>query len=383
MAVAKRSVAAPKRIEGDGPRVYHFRDKPARILKLFPLFETLQESLDAKRRTLGRCVSLGWILFGFLLYAGDDLFHVRFRAAVFPQLFCCTIFLILAYNLRTFVMRRRSGKVLPGIRAGGGVAIALALFLLFPALTLITNLASLKGKVSLQVAPTLAIGAFAFSVFYCLLLLLTLYRSRLRAISPQHFEIHFCREIVEKLLAELAPNAVCSLAFNPFPPAWSEWGVKPSQAAKEFFFDTILDLRLDLGASRNLTLRIIHRRSSKGRRKHKGWKHKIKCKYVFTSPYPLSSGRGVREGLLKTLRQRTNQQLPKNENTWKFREILDSQATNVDISEKMIVASQTFLTLCKMSQEIDAKDLPHPKLILETIRTISETLDSLHPIASA
>ena len=379
----KKSVLPATPLPTEGAKLYHFKSKPARILSLFKLFDELEERMKSKRRFLGWVLFFLWIGFFLAFFVAKSVLPTGFENGCILHCLICLWFLGVTFNLRTALMRRRSGKILPGISTSGWVAIVAALFMSIPIATLVLDsLASVKGHSSLQQNPNVAFSCFLFSVTFCALILLTLHRRRLKFISPQAFEIDFCGQIVKTLLPELAPSAIVNLSFNPFPAEWSMWAMKRPHGGKTLFFDTLLDLRLDLGSARNLSIRVMHRRTSKGRRKHKGWKHKIKCKYVLSGDVPLQgSDAAARQGFIH-FRKQTSSEIPKPENPLKFQSRLDASSTDFSSFDKSMFVVQTFLTPCKFSDRLDAGDLPHPKFVLEAVKALVSSYEISRPSPS-
>lgn len=354
-----------------GPKLYHFRDTPERILQLTQLFESLEALVSARRRRLGLGALIGFLVFiAGCIGGGYEFFH----RLVQPFVLISLLFLLYIYNIRTLVVRHRSNKTVPGFGAGTGVLMFFGLFFLIPLLTSI-QLRWFRAGANFSDTPGRATAALCLSTLFVGVVLMLLNRARLKKVQPQSHELFFVKEILERLLPEVAPNSRCTVAFNPFPEHWSVWETKLKKQGRSAYFDTLLDLRLDLGAERNLALRFLRRRTQKGQRKFKGWKHKLKCKYVLSSVHPLELPGKTKDVILKNVRAQTSRQVSPKVNQHKFLDTIPKMATDVRCGSKDITLTQTFLVTCTSSTELTPDAIPHPEQVLRTIKVLCDAAE--------
>ena len=360
------------------PKLYHFRDKPARILALLTTFSTFSDNMRSfvrNRLLLLSLLTLVFVIFCLAVYWHANKDAWRFGTAL---MFAGAMFVFIGYFVRSVIDYLL--KKTPGPGAAHATMFFVACVFGVPILGSIFSsgaqdlsglIQGVKAGTSFAQAPLAAALGVTCGTGFVILVLAWLQLNRYSRVSPQEFELYFCRTILQRLLSDLTAGAVCDVSFNPFSSEWSEAEIFVPSIRKKATFDCILDLRLDLSAGRSLSIRVIHRRTSKGRRKHKGYKHKIKIKYL----YRLNGGGPASGNLRKSLVQQfvtaqdSLKDLEKN-NPCGFLTKIPPEAFQVENTTGNLIVMQTFGNPCTMRKDLAASELPHPLLVLATCRAM-------------
>jgi hypothetical protein len=280
-------------------------------------------------------------------------------------------------------MYRKSGGNLPSLTAGPIALTIVCLF--FSAMTLMSYGAdensdgtpigalksvahALKHGTSLLESPQLVLTATALSIAFVWLLFAWVHYRRLGRITPQPFELFFCKTILQGVLRELPPDARCRVSLNPFPMEWSAVSQMPTHGIRSPLLDCLLDFRVELGQGRTLSMAVIHRRTVKGQRKFKGYKHKVKIKAVLEREDGQLSTGNVRDRVLQLTK---NKELAENDR-WKFLDTVNVRTLSVNSRGSSLIASLSYLTTTAARSELEAHDLPHPELLLHLFQAMCE-----------
>lgn len=364
-------------------KLYEFNEGPAQALEALARFEKMGKSLIAQKRMrfCGLAILTVATLAVFIKTQNYNGWLVGLAWA----------FMLLSTAIRAIITWKRGTAsksfpllAVPAIFFGG----VTTLTLFADSSQQYSGLDQIKSFIAHLQGPTpaSAIPATAFTTFLLALAVVLVPYGwisywRFRRVIPQASEIYFCLTILRGLIKEVAPGARCKIACNPFPSEWSSFQGK-TPGGKVAYFDSLLTARLGLGSGRTMSLAVMHRRSSKGRNKHKGWKHKVKIKYCLTSEEGFAifaaepNARKISEFVVNAAK--AEKELTAD---WKFRETIGGQSDNpVTVGQKTVVLTQGFFNPCAFSADLSTKELPHPNLVLASIRGLCS---GVHAVSGA
>lgn len=364
--------------------LYHWRDKPAKILQVLRGMRQIEAQLTSYRRK----ALTGYFLFMALLitagyYLANSEHLLAWAAGV--ELAIMGLFLVVpAYALLT--------AILPGkhIRPSSDWRISRVLGAFIFAWIINgpfvsggepfgVRFARLRSFVSLFETPGPALIAIAYSTAWVWAFIGFMWLGRLKRGTPQREELNFCATILEKLVAEIPADAVCEVAFNPFHSVWSRFSRPLPGSHKEAVFDFLLTAKLALGNGSRVDILVVHRRTSKGRRKHKGWKHKIKVRIKLSDPR-LEQARSVRSEV-GIYERYYNEILPTADTALKEITSYGKDLTRMNpIAMReggTLLVSETYIQGCALSSELSRKLIPHPWRVLASVRAALLTADAL------
>lgn len=352
--------------------------------ELGPALADLNAMVEDIRRH-GLLAVLAVVLTAILAWGSTVLVRAIFDTATYTasvhlSVLGC-IFVVVAYIWNKAISKARS--VNPSAESNSGclvVFIFLGIWVLFPVLASFEAwwplVVTLKERVFFGADPQRTLIAIGISILWVATLCGVLYLRRLRKTAPQGYEMYLYRQILGNLIRDLPPTARCDVELNPFPAFWSEWDGK-AKSGKTAYFDLLLKASIRIGG-RRLSLRIVHRRTRKGRgNKHKGYKQKVKVSVRITDPRLVGVPAKVRDSLIEqALLAEPEPGQVRIQEPFPYKERLEG-ALRDTTAPGAIGWIETYLNLSSFGSALAAKDTPSPREILRRIRRAFLEIDGL------
>lgn len=382
-----KQVAAPA--APTTPWSFAGRSRPEKLIQSVRALTALSSRLSSsyrRRRNTALLLTIAWILAVFnICGAQSEVF-----AAACRQLTYLTLFVVLvAYNLRTLVRRTRIGAAVRGI-TGGGIFV---LLLCLASYALRTNLElNFSGELGIsgaalevlrwlpnapfsleQQALLLTLGALQAAAIVCWANTL-----RLKGFRAQSAGVAFSAPIITALLSEAPPNSRCSVGMNTVPESWTEYEIRASKSGKPAHVNPIFEATIDLGSQRRFAISAVHIHRSKGQRKHKGWKHKVKVKFTLHNEQTVPNAfvsQAVNEAIQGKLKQ-----VPTDDGSpWKFVRDINPRHIKVSTQQDNLSVVYTLPGPVLMSNALDASLLPHPAAVLMICQVMCDAWNKEKP----
>lgn len=362
------------------------RNRPEKLLEAL---RALAVFTDSVRKRYRRQQLATLIIGGLWLYVAGPLLSAERPelGSAARQLSYLTLFVVvITYNLRSLFMRRRTGGTVPGIPLGGKWALFIVAVTFFVKTSIEFNEipnrsiadAALENFRWLPSRPLPIDDLISLSVAATLeacLLLLVANTLRLRAFGSQAPAVAVGVPVLTALLAEAPPNSRCSVAVNSVPANWTAQIAARSSGSKPVYANPIFEATIDLGSGRRFSLSAIHLRRSKGRNKHKGWKHKVKLKYSLQeleSTNTQNLDNAFHSAFARYMRG-FREEAPSSHRF--IREIPTAQLKS-HAQPGGIAVVQTLPPLVLLSSSLGEAQLPHPRTVLAVCMAMSEAWNS-------
>jgi hypothetical protein len=354
---------------------FRYNAEPARLLHVFKRFRNQALRLRGFRSAYGRGLLAGSVVYGLATvwltgfspwFDGDAFFWLIFLTG--------GLFLLIGWGLAANVARYPRRRYSPGGRWGSVVGLAV----LGVMAVLILGEPWSEGWFALAsnyLNRSDALGAWGWIGLGVFLLSRWIVWLRLKNVSVEDFELDYLDGVLRPLLRDLPPETVCSLACNPFPPAWTmDFGEnKRGSYIFHVYNDVLLEFKAKLAGGAVFTLRTLHGRvdkfkQSRKKLKDKGSKHRVVQSYRIEHPdlARMSSADAEQfEGL-----------------AGRWRPLAGAYETTLRRDPKagrlVVVQKRKFAA----SRNLVAGDLPSPALVLKTVRELSAFVAGIRSGAS-
>ena len=382
---------------------YSFRNKPDRVLRALQAFAGLEEQLAVFRK---KWAQRQWLLLLLLIVVGSVLTNLPQSTIVSdsitmepPQSAVGMLAISPAVlGLLFYLLLFGVNKLFRSVRyvnpsSGSRAVIPIVIGAIFLACWAGPLFAVFGG--ALVVADLNAARMFSWSHDSWALLAGVLYSAgvlffvsrffwlrRIKLVTPQKGELFFCRRILGALLSDLPANRRCQVSFNPFPALWSEEKVKLPNG-RDAWFDCLLRAEFDFGEDQACDILLLHRRTGKGQRKHKGWKHKVKLRICLSDPRvkELPDKETLKQQLAHTLNdiKVATAANSKDDAELQFRVEPDLLGFELRKEGNTLSYIETAVEPCAWGKTLKMSLLPHPDLVLGTIQGLSLLTVNMHP----
>jgi hypothetical protein len=341
---------------------FRYNTEPARLLHVFKRFRHQALRLRRFRGIYGWLLLAGSAVYGLATVWLADLSQ-RFADVFWPIFPAGSLFLLIGWGLAANMARYPRRRYSPGGRWGSVFGLAV--------LGIVAALVLADFWDESLFAPALnpvnlpdVLGAWGWAGLGLFLLGRWIVWLRLKNVSVEDFELDYLDGVLRPLLRDLPPEAVCSLACNPFPPAWTVDFSENRRGSHIFhtYQDALLEFKVKLAGGAAFTLRTLHGRVDKfkqGRKKlkDKGSKHRVVQSYRIEHPAlaRMSAADAEKFGELAS----------------RWQPLAGGYETSLrrdpGAGRLVVVQKKKFAA----PRDLAAGDLPSPALVLKTVRELS------------
>ncbi len=346
--------------------LFNYQGKPARLLRLFKSYRGMAQRLhdhcvQYRRRLIGLTIA-------YLLGVGLCLFSWTDDSVIWFWLFAAAglSFLMLGWGFCSLFRRFPSNRKTIGARVGFSLLLLLASFIVINVIDSLlqdvavwpTTLAGFKDILPQWALASLGVWVASRWITW----------SRLRDETIQEYELEFLDNLLNPLLKDLPPDAICTLSCNPFTPMWSENFSYQDIGPKRLNIcdDVLLDFQAKLTEETTLSLQTLHRRVDKykiRKMKYKGTKHRLAVVCRFRHP----ALKGLGEAQLKKFSELCKSMEGK---SGQYATIVRRVLTD----GKVAVVTKGRIAV---NRDLAADDLPQVQQVLKPIRLLSAFVASL------